>query len=133
MLKVVYASTPEQEQTISEFVCHLYSEILPKYFDDHEIQSFIELGILQLPQGEWIHTLREGFKIITSLQVLIDIIEKPEIIAVREEYEEMFKKNKQILESYGFSFPFNYHQFLDRKRSEIPLSMYTKSSNAYLI
>jgi hypothetical protein len=132
-LKVVYAATKEQEEYIHYLINYFYSNIFPRYFDDSEIKEFKNLEILSL-KGEHIRyngTMKEAFKIISSLQSLIAIIESVKMNPIPEHHRKLFKKNVHLLERYGISFPFLIEQFTNRRKAV--LSMYSQPANRWLI
>ena len=112
MVKVVYASTPEQEETVHELVDVFYQEIFPRYFTDDEIVKF-------------------AYQVITSLQTLILILNAYEVLP---KYKALFDRNVQTLKQFGLFFPFEWEHF-SSKRYIIneQLSAYVKPANEFLI
>lgn len=130
----MFASTPDQEEKVEELAQYFYSEILPLYFSDREIMEFDKQKVLHTTkeQYEKFNTLGEAFRVITSLQTIISILETD---SLSEEYSEIFQKNAQTLREYGLYFPFHYHQFLhagfEEEREYI--SMFSKAANSFLV
>lgn len=133
MVKVVYASTPEQEETVHELVDVFYQEIFPRYFTDDEIVKFEEWKVLHLStfQIEKFGTLKEAYQVITSLQTLILILNAYEVLP---KYKALFDRNVQTLKQFGLFFPFEWEHF-SSKRYIIneQLSAYVKPANEFLI
>jgi len=132
-LKIVYASTPGQEEKIVELANYFYTDIFPLYFTDEDIQDFERLEVLHIrpEQFERFSTLGDAFQVITSMQTLISILESGNI---PKKYQMMFRKNVQILTNYGISFPFNYSQFSESNHIHLEyISTYTKAANRLLL
>lgn len=133
-VKVVFASTPDQEEKILELTQYFYSNVFPDYFTDKDIVEFERMNVLHISQTQFeeFSTLGEAFHVIASLQTLISILEYSNL--EEEKYQAVFKKNVNKLEEYGISFPFDYKQFLDAKEIKTEhLSTYTKAANHILI
>ncbi|GAA0327914.1 YhcU family protein [Bacillus carboniphilus] len=134
-MKIVYASTKEQEEKIEELVEQIYSEIFPQYFLDEEIKNFEGLNVLHMTKSntEYVGTLKEAFKVISSLQTIISILEVQNRVDVDEKYQDIFDENVRILQNYGLIFPFTFHHFQTTKTSENDFSTYVKPANELLI
>ncbi|MBU8880118.1 YhcU family protein [Bacillus sp. FJAT-29790] len=132
-MKVVFASTPDQEQKIKELIQNVYSNVFPLYFLDDDIKEFESLKVLHTTTRhfEYFGTLKEAYQVIVSLQTIIAILESRNIVA---RYEAIFDKNVRMLQELGLSFPFEFSHFYGGKmfKSEI-LSIYTKAANELLI
>ncbi|WP_079507788.1 YhcU family protein [Mesobacillus jeotgali] len=132
-MKIVYASTPGQEEKIVELANYFYTDIFPLYFTDEDIQEFERLEVLHTrpEQFERFSTLGDAFQVITSMQTLISILESGHIPG---KYQAMFRKNVQILTDYGICFPFNYNQFSDSEHVHLDyISTYSKAANRLLL
>jgi hypothetical protein len=132
-LKIVFASTPGQEEKILELARYFYTDIFPIYFSDEDIQEFEMLNVLHTrpEQFERFSTLGDAFQVITSMQTLISILESGHI---PEKYQGMFRRNVQTLTDYGICFPFNYNQFSDSKHVHLEyISAYSKPANRLLL
>lgn len=132
-MKVVFASTPDQQEKIMELIRQLYSDVFPNYFSDDEIAEFERLNVLHISssQFEQLDTLKDAFQVITSLQTLISILESE---SLDEQYIETYYKNISILAQYGLNFPFEFQQFVDLKiTGNNELSIYSKAANEWLI
>lgn len=127
-MKIIIASTEEQEEKIKELVQCFYEEVFPYYFSDQEIHMFRELQILHITSRH-LETLGDAFKIITSLQTILSILQSDKDL---EEYEDLFQKNVIILNELQVFFPFDLDQFLEEKPFE-SVSMYAKAANELLI
>jgi hypothetical protein len=132
-MKVVLASTPEQEHHIEELIHYIYSDIFPRYFSDEIITKFEDWNILHPMeyQVNYNGTLKEAFQVISSLQTLIAVLETVQHGPVQENYRNIFEKNVKILNKYGFSFPFTLDQFVRTKKHIF--SQYAKPTNRLLI
>jgi hypothetical protein len=131
-MKVVTASTPEQEQFIKELVTYMYTEVFPQFFSDEYISEIQKLNVL-IPENEELYngTLKEAFHLISSLQALIAVIESVKTDGVLDSYSEIYEKNTAILEDYGYKFPFSIHQF-SNARDEM-ISCFSKPSSPYVM
>jgi hypothetical protein len=132
-LKIVFASTPDQVEKVEELAQYFYSEILPLYFSDKEIMEFDKHKVLHTTQGqhENFSTLGDAFRVITSLQTIISILESRNH---SEEYLEIFQKNAQTLREFGLYFPFKFNQFKNvREDDDNHISIYSKAANSILV
>ena len=132
-MKIVFASTPSQEQEICELVRYIYSNIFPLYFTDEEICQFEQLKVLHTSgkQVEDFSTLKDAFQVMTSIQTIISILE---VSQPDEQYASLFDKNVANLQEFGLFFPFEFEQFVDAKHMKNTiLSIYTKADNELLI
>ncbi|MFO1442709.1 YhcU family protein [Bacillus sp. Bva_UNVM-123] len=132
-MKVVYASTPDQEQKIKELVRNFYSNIFPLYFPDVKIKEFEQLRVLHISERNFklFSTLKEAYQVIVSLETISAILEAD---IFEDRYESIFNKNVGILQNLGLFFPFEMSCFHGDKivRNEI-ISMYTKAANEILV
>jgi peroxiredoxin len=132
-VKIVFASTPGQEEEICELVRYIYSNIFPLYFTDDDIHQFQQLKILHTSEQQLqeFGTLKDAFQVMASIQTLISILESPQL---DNQYEALFNKNAATLEEFGMAFPFAYEQFVEAKNMKnTMLSIYTKADNELLI
>lgn len=132
-MKVVYASTPDQEQKIIELVRKFYSNIFPLYFLDKEIKEFEQQKVLQTSARnfEYFGTLKEAYRVIVSLETIAAILEAT---TLEKRYEAIFNKNVHTLQEFGLSFPFEFHQFHgERLLNNEMISIYTKAANELLV
>jgi len=128
-VKIVFASTPSQEEEINELVRYIYSNIFPLYFSDEEICQFEQLGVLH--PTEDFSTLKDAFQVMTCIQTLISILESSPL---DEQYAALYNKNVATLEEFGLSFPFDFEKFLSVKSMRHSmLSIYTKADNELII
>ncbi|WP_078549338.1 DUF5365 family protein [Litchfieldia alkalitelluris] len=131
-MKVVYASTPEQENYIEELIQYIYSEIFPLHFSDEYIIKMEAVNVLS-PKEDEVHyngTMKEAFQLISSLQALIAVMESAQTENIERTHQDIFCKNVTILNEYGYSFPFTLDQFTCVKENVI--SRYSKPTNVYL-
>jgi hypothetical protein len=132
-MKVVFASTPDQQEEIMELIKRLYYEVFPNYFTDQQISEFQKQNILHLSssQFEKLDTLKDAYQVLASLQTLILILQSEDL---DDQYMETFYKNTSILEEYGLSFPFEFSQFVEWKETkDDSLSIHTKVANELLV
>jgi hypothetical protein len=128
-LRIVFASTPSQEEEICELVRYIYSKVFPLFYTDEEIKEFEQLKVLHFTED--FNTLKDAFQVMASLQTLISILESP---ILYDHYAALFNKNVTILEEYGLSFPFEFQQFIEVKNLKCSmLSIYTKADNELLV
>ncbi|MGN7177718.1 hypothetical protein BK139_21095 [Paenibacillus sp. FSL R5-0490] len=132
-MKVVFASTPDQEQKIQELIGRFYSNVFPLYFTDDDIRDFEQQKILHTSTRhfEYFGTLKEAYQVIAGLQTLMAILESRPISG---KYKTIFFKNVQILQEFGLSFPFDYSHFCGERmpRSDV-FSVYAKAANEMLV
>jgi hypothetical protein len=131
-MKIVTASTPEQENFITELVKYMYTEVFPYYFTDSYIKELEDLHVLK-PNDDALYngTLKEAFQLISGMQALICVIESVRTEELNEHHREIFDKNTAILEEYGYKFPFNIDHFCTLRQD--PISCYSKPSSHYLM
>lgn len=131
-MKVVTASTPEQEEYIKELVNYIYTEVFPQFFTDDYIAEIANLHVL-IPKTDGLYngTLKEAFQLISSLQALIAVIESVKSDGVLEAYCEIYEKNTAILDEYGYSFPFSIETF--SKPKEDIISCYSSPSSPFVM
>jgi hypothetical protein len=132
-VKVVYASTPEQEEKIQELIQRFYSDVFPLYFSDEEIRNFERLNVLSTSKESIEHfgTLKYAYLVITSLQTICHILEGSHF---EHHYESVFNKNVDTLHEFGLSFPFRLENFHYIKNVNVNnLSIYTRADNQILI
>ncbi|MEH7417712.1 YhcU family protein [Neobacillus drentensis] len=128
-MKIVFASTPSQEEEINELVRYIYSNIFPQYFSDEEISQFEELKVLDTSLD--FNTLKDAFQVMTSIQTVISILESSQL---DEQYEMVFNRNVATLKEFGLFFPFDFEQFYEGKSLKgSMLSIYTKADNELII
>jgi hypothetical protein len=137
-VKVVYASTPEQEDHIGELVQHLLTNILPYYFTDKEIENLanqlsLHTGAVHDTFSDYNGTLKEAFHIISCLQAIIAVIETIQEEDLLSKHREIFKRNVTMLREFGFSFPFSIDQFTQKSNNENIFSKFMRPSNQYLV
>ncbi|MCA1061856.1 YhcU family protein [Rossellomorea aquimaris] len=131
-VKVLLASTHEQEDKIQELIQYMYCTIFPDYFTDDEIEQFEEMQVLHTTTRnfEYFGTLKEAFQVISSLQTLISIVESG---VKKDVYEDMFYHNARILQGFGMFFPLSYDQFSTEPACKHSLSIYSRADNHLLI
>jgi hypothetical protein len=132
-LKIVFASTPGQVKKVEELAQYFYTSILPMYFTDEDIEEFAKHKVLYTTkeQFENFNTLGDAFRVITSLQTIISILESQDL---SDKYSPVFEKNAQTLREFEIYFPFQFNEFVDALRIENDyISIYSKAANHYLV
>ncbi|CAG9621781.1 DUF5365 family protein [Sutcliffiella rhizosphaerae] len=132
-MKVVHASTPEQEDHICELIQHLLTNILPFHFTDQEIEVTLHTGTVYDIFSNYNGTLKEAFQIISSLQTIIAVIETVQKEEIRNKHIELFKRNVNMLIDFGFTFPYALNQFKQRDMTGSFFSKFMRASNQYLV
>lgn len=128
-VKIVFASTPGQEEEICGLVRYIYSTVFPLYFTDKEIREFEQLKVLHTPDD--FNTLKDAFQVMASMQTIISILETT---TLDDQYEALFNKNVMNLQDFGLFFPFEYEQFVDAKNMKNSVfSIYIKAANELLV
>jgi hypothetical protein len=133
-LRIVFASTEEQEQYIEELIETMYEEIFPQYFSDEAIDQLDELAVLK-PQTEDMQyngTLKEAFQIMSSLQALTALLNHLDQRS-EEEHRELYDRNITILKQYGYQFPLTFDHFLFSKEKAEQISKYGKPANKWIV
>jgi hypothetical protein len=132
-LKIVFASTPGQVEKVEELAQYFYTSILPLYFTDEDIKEFEQHKVLftTTKQVENFNTLGDAFRVITSLQTIISILESQDL---SDKYSPLFEKNAQTLREFEIYFPFKFNEFVEALRVENDyISIYSKAANHYLV
>lgn len=134
-MKVVVASTNEQENHIAELVEQLYTDIFPRFFPDEKIMELKNLNVLQPQASDQMYnaTLKDAFQIISSLQALIAVLDLLHEGKHEVEYKDIFERNTQNLNDYGYFFPLTFSQFKDAESQEGQFSQFIRPANRYMI
>ncbi|MFY4774105.1 DUF5365 family protein [Metabacillus sp. RGM 3146] len=129
-MRIVTASTEEQEKHIDELIGKIYEDIFPLYFSKEKIDELKELSVLlpEQSQHNYNGTIDEAFQIMSSLQTLVALLEKPDCKHY-EKYREMYERNIKILKQYGYSFPLSYHHFPEKPSD----NRFGKAANDWMI
>ncbi|KUP08069.1 hypothetical protein Q73_02910 [Bacillus coahuilensis m2-6] len=130
-MKVLIASTEEQEAEILDLLDYMYEEIFPQFFSDVEIEKFRGEHFLHMSREElsYYGTRKEYFMILSSLQTIISIIESKQKEKQYEYYRNLFLQNVGILEENGITCPFELDHFLIKNTD---ISRFGKAANVYL-
>lgn len=130
-MRIVFASTPDQEAKIIELVNRFYQEIFPLYYSDLDIQKFEQSHVLNIDRAQRDGTLKESYYVIASLQTLIFILEEREYSI---NHHALFDRNAETLREFGLHFPFSYDEFFAaRDLKNTMFSIYAKPANQMLI
>jgi hypothetical protein len=130
-VKIVFASTPDQEEKINELIKRFYRDIFPLYFSDKDIKKFEDRNVLNNETAQLDGTLKEAYYLIASLQTLLSILESSHLTYA---HQGLFEKNVETLNEYGFYFPFSYDQFIHARETKTSFfSTYTQAANQLLV
>lgn len=130
-MKIVFASTPDQEEKINELIKRFYRDIFPLYFSDKDIKRFEDRNVLNNETAQLDGTLKEAYHLIASLQTLLSILESRHLTYA---HQGLFEKNVETLNEYGFNFPFSYDQFIHARETKTSFfSTYTQAANQLLV
>ncbi|OAS84096.1 MULTISPECIES: DUF5365 family protein [Metabacillus] len=134
-MKVVVASTEEQERHIDELVEQIYTEVFPRFFPDTEIKTLKGQKVLQPQDSDQMYngTLKDAFHIISSLQAVIAVLEHINDCKHEREYQEMFERNCNNLNEYGYFFPLSFSQFKEAESQDGEFSEFIKPANSLII
>ncbi|WP_053219474.1 DUF5365 family protein [Virgibacillus senegalensis] len=111
-MKVITASTPEQQEYAHSLLGELYNQIVPKYFSAGYIAELKNFQLMEIPSLAEL-SLKEIFEVTTALQTIISILNSPIQQGMEiEKYEDIFQKNVRILSDYEINFPFKLSDFL---------------------
>lgn len=131
------ASTEEQVNKLNELIHYIYHSAFPRYFTDHEIAQYIEWKVLHFPEEKEhpLYTLEVAFRAITSLEVIISILDILPYEESTSKHHDLFKKNVDILTQSGLFFPFTYQNFSNLTETNLNdvCSVYAKPANQFLI
>ncbi|QDP40397.1 DUF5365 family protein [Radiobacillus deserti] len=110
-MKVVTASTPEQQSYMKEQLEDLYDRVFPCFFPISYIKQLKEFKLLQPARLEEL-TMVEILEVIAAVQTISTILETlHKNQTAIEVYEEAFHKNASILNKYDIDFPFELEDF----------------------
>lgn len=130
-MKIVFASTPDQEEKINELVKRFYRDIFPMYFSDKDIKNFEDQNVLNNETAQLDGTLKEAYHVIASLQTLLSILESR---ILSYDHQALYDKNVETLHEYGFIFPFSYDEFIYARENKTTFfSTYTQAANQLLV
>lgn len=133
-MRIVFASTEEQEHYIEELIQTMYEDIFPRYFSDETIDQLDELSVLK-PHSEDLHyngTLKEAFQIMSSLQALTALLDHLDD-QQGEEQRNLYNRNISILKKYGYKLPLTFDHFLASREKAEEVSKYGKPANKWIV
>lgn len=130
-LKIVFSSTEEQNREIETALFHLRSTILPSYITSQDLDKYDEMGLLQFSiyENKYNGTLKEAYQLMTALQVIATIIEHVSQSLDYSQYEELFKRNAQIINNFGLFFPFTLQCFRKRIQTKDCVFTFSEAQN----
>ncbi|WP_407272787.1 DUF5365 family protein [Radiobacillus sp. PE A8.2] len=110
-MKVITASTPDQQAYVKELIENLYSRIFPCFFTTTYISELKDFELMRVPNLSEL-SLHEIMEVTAAIQTISTILET---IAQTEEelesYNSVFKKSTAILNNYHIDFPFQLLDF----------------------
>ncbi|SDL68532.1 DUF5365 family protein [Sediminibacillus halophilus] len=111
-MKVITASTSEQQEYALSLMKEIYDRILPEYFSEGYIAKLKSFQLMDIPSLQEL-SLAEIFEVTTALQTITSILDThlQQGTGIGE-YEDTFQKNIRILGSYHINFPFTLRDFL---------------------
>ncbi|MDC3415316.1 DUF5365 family protein [Aquibacillus salsiterrae] len=110
-MKVVTASTPEQQLYVKELINKLYETIFPAFFSEEYITKLKEFNLMDVPNLKELNLI-EIMEVTAAIQTISTILE--ELSKSEEEmdgYAGAFHKNASILSKYQIDFPFQLVDF----------------------
>ncbi|MEH6941478.1 DUF5365 family protein [Bacillus sp. JJ722] len=130
-MKIVFSSTEEQEREIETALFHLRSTILPSYITSQDLNKYDEMGLLQFSiyENNYHGTLKEAYQLMTALQVITTIIEHVSKSLDYSQYDELFKRNAQIINHFGLLFPFTLQCFRKGIQTKNCVVTFTEAKN----
>ncbi|MTH53454.1 hypothetical protein GKZ89_08490 [Bacillus mangrovi] len=133
-MKIVQASTNEQEQYIEELVEELYYEVFPLYLSEEKISQLESESALKPSEEARIYngTLKEAFEIMSSLQTLIAVLKNRDQTE-QQKYIGLYSRNLEILNSYGYHLPLELPDFFHESGLQRSFNKYGRAANRYLI
>lgn len=112
-MKVVTASTPEQQSYVQSLLDTFHDKVLPSFFSESYVHDLKTFGVLTHADLEE-YSLNEILEVTAALQTLQHILE---CVLENDESPHLarkFKKNQEILERHQLYFPFRYQDFIDQ-------------------
>jgi len=129
-MKVVTASTPEQQSYVRSLLDHFHRSILPSFFSKSYVDDLKTFGVLDQVELED-YSLQEIMEVTAALQTVQHILE---CVMEHGEYPHLaqrFQHNQEILERHQFYFPFRFQDFIP---SEYELDLTSvKPANHWLV
>lgn len=129
-MKVVTASTPEQQSYVRSLLDYFYSSVLPRFFSDTYVKDLKTFGVLCKSDLEE-YSLQDIMEVTAALQTLQHLLE---CIIEKDHSNQMaqkFQRNQAILERHQIYFPFRLQDFTTHD-TDSDLSM-VKPANNWLI
>lgn len=110
-MKVITASTPEQQNYVSDLIEKLYENIFPYFFSNDYIRELKDFKLMQVPNLEDL-SLTEIMEVTAAIQTITTILDQlAKSNQKLDEYSEAFNKNAVILSKYHIDFPFKLVDF----------------------
>ncbi|WP_186577742.1 DUF5365 family protein [Aquibacillus kalidii] len=124
-MKVVTASTPEQQYYVKELIEKLYDSIFPYFFTKEYIQELKRFNLMHVPNLEDLD-LTEIMEVTAAVQTITTILEQSvQTTDNLSGYEQAFNKNATILSKYEIDFPFQLNDFCGNIKGNTPQNTFT--------
>lgn len=109
-MKIITASTPEQQEYVMHMTNHLYQNIFPYFFNKDHMASLHHSGVMNA-QGIEEYSLQDILEVTAALQTIEAVLEC--LLEGNDElhHAERFEENRRILEKRNWYFPFYYTDF----------------------
>ncbi|QHE52444.1 DUF5365 family protein [Pontibacillus sp. HMF3514] len=109
-MKVVTASTPEQQSYVRSLLDHFHRSILPSFFSESYVDDLKTFGVLcQEDLDEY--TLQEIMEVTAALQTIQHILECLLENDASPQLARKFDRNQKIIEGHQIYFPFCFQDF----------------------
>ncbi|MBM7569889.1 DUF5365 family protein [Aquibacillus albus] len=110
-MKIITASTPEQQTYVKELIQKLYETIFPYFFSQAYIKKLKEFNLMEIPNLKDL-SLIEIMEVTAAIQTISSILEElAKSNKQMDEYKNAFRKNAAILSKYHIDFPFELVDF----------------------
>jgi len=130
IMKVVTASTPEQQSYVRSLLDHFHRSILPSFFSESYVEDLKAFGVLNQVELEE-YSLQEIMEVTVALQTLQHILECVLEYGKYPQLARKFQRNQEILERHQFYFPFRFQDFTPSEY-EVNLAS-VKPANQWLV
>jgi len=112
IMKVVTASTPEQQSYVRSLLDYFHEKVLPSFFSESYVHDLKMFGVLNHADLDE-YSLNEILEVTAALQTLQHILECVQEKDESPHLARKFRKNQEILERHRLYFPFRYQDFAE--------------------
>ncbi|GGC98982.1 DUF5365 family protein [Pontibacillus salipaludis] len=130
-MKIVTASTPEQQEYVKEKITYFFDSLFPFFFSGSYAEDLKNFGVLSI-EGIEEYTLKEILEVTAALQTLQSLLECISDCTGDQKHSKQFDRNTKILEKHSIYFPLRYDDFLYTKNNEV-LSLMGKPENQWIL